>query len=191
MAASNIPDNNRRNAPATGGLQSSMLTVEFSDRQTSLEVDTGRWERMLVGLLHAEGFRRGEISVSIVHDDEMHALNRKYLKHDYPTDVLSFVLDRLDDTLQGEIIVSADTAIARCEEFRWSADNELTLYLLHGALHLVGYQDKSEVDYQRMREREQHYLRRFGLADSPPRSDVPTESPPPPPRPPLSRGSGK
>ena len=40
----------------------------------------------------------------------MHELNREYLNHDYPTDVLSFVLDRQDDELQGEIIVSADTA---------------------------------------------------------------------------------
>ena len=153
-----------------------MLNIEFSNRQLSLTIDTGTWRQMLAHLFSSEGIRRGNISVSIVQDTEMHALNRTYLDHDYPTDVLSFILDRQEDELEGEIIVSADTAIARCQEFGWQPHEELTLYLIHGALHLVGYDDKSVVDCQMMRERESHYLERFGLSASQwPQSKADTE----------------
>jgi probable rRNA maturation factor len=98
-----------------------------------------------------------------VHADEIHRLNREYLAHDYPTDVLSFLLGRRDDQLCGEIVVSADMAVARCGEFGLSPQDELTLYLIHGALHLVGYDDKTPEQSERMREREQYY---FGQADA-------------------------
>ncbi len=140
-----------------------VLSLEFSNRQTSLDVSTDACHRMLAELLRDEGIQRGEVSVSIVRDDEMHALNREYLAHDYPTDVLSFVLDREADELYGEIIVSADTAVSRCVEFGWNAHDELTLYLLHGALHLVGYKDKTPADREQMRQRERHYLSQFGI----------------------------
>jgi probable rRNA maturation factor len=135
-----------------------VLTLEFSNRQRSLTLDVPFLERLLRSLFRAEGISRGEVSVSIVRDDEIHQLNRSYLSHDYPTDVLSFVLDRDGAELNGEIVVSSDTALARCREFGWSAHDELTLYVIHGALHLVGYDDKTAEDCRLMRERERHYL---------------------------------
>lgn len=141
-----------------------MLSIEFSNRQTTLPVDTACWERLLVELFRSEGIRGGEVSVSIVHADEIHRLNREYLAHDYPTDVLSFPLERQNDQIHGEIVVSADMAVARCNEFGLSAQDELTLYLIHGALHLAGYDDKSSEQCQRMREREQYYLQRRDLS---------------------------
>jgi probable rRNA maturation factor len=158
MAASSTPVNNRPSQRADRGLESNVLVLEFSNRQSSLNVDILLWEQLLTSLLHVEGVTRGEVSVSIVHDHEIQVLNWEYLKHDYPTDVLSFVLDRQADELNGEIVVSSDTALARCLEFGWSAHDELTLYLIHGALHLVGYNDKTPEDCQQMRERERHYL---------------------------------
>lgn len=140
-----------------------MLTVEFCNRQTRLEVPETRWSRLLEVLLRTEGLEEAEVSVTIVDDGEMHALNRQYLDHDYPTDVLSFVLEEGPGSLCGEIIVSADTAVARASEFGWSAEDELTMYVLHGALHLVGYDDKEDTARQRMRERERFYLRQFGM----------------------------
>jgi len=140
-----------------------VLTVEFCNRQTRLEVPETRWSRLLEVLLRTEGLEEAEVSVTIVDDGEMHALNRQYLDHDYPTDVLSFVLEEGPGSLCGEIIVSADTAVARASEFGWSAEDELTMYVLHGALHLVGYDDKEDTARQRMRERERFYLRQFGM----------------------------
>ena len=78
--------------------------------------------------------------------------------------MLSFPLESRAETLEGEVIVSADMAQARCHEFGWSANDELTLYVVHGTLHLVGYLDRTAEDQARMREREQSaYLKRLGL----------------------------
>lgn len=141
-----------------------MLSLEFSNRQTTLEVDTDAWKRVLNELFRDEGIERGEISIAIVDDAEIHALNRQYLDHDYATDVLSFLLERQEGELQGEIVVSAQMARSRAAEFGWQAVDELIWYVIHGALHLVGYDDKSPADRERMWQRETHYLRQLGLA---------------------------
>ena len=64
------------------------------------------------------------------------------MNHDWPTDVLSFVLDDDDGHLEGEVIISADTAAAAAAEVGWPAAAEQLLYVIHGMLHLVGYRDK-------------------------------------------------
>ena len=140
------------------------MIVEVSLRQASLEVNCQPWADWLKDLFCVEGFDRGEISIAVVDGAEMQRLNQQYLEHDYPTDVLNFVLERNDDHLEGEIIVSAEMAIQRASEFEWSAEHELALYVIHGALHLAGYLDKSVDDERQMRERELFYLDRFGLA---------------------------
>lgn len=117
--------------------------------------------RRLIEVLKGEGARGSDISVSIISDQIMQELNVRYLAHDYPTDVLSF---RLDDggadlsNVEGEIIVSAEMAWQRAGEFGWSAENELMYYLLHGMLHICGYDDHSPSDVFQMRQREAHYL---------------------------------
>jgi probable rRNA maturation factor len=104
-----------------------------------------------------------EVSVAIVDDPTIHELNREFLDHDYPTDVLSFPLEDTASRLEGEIVVSADTA-ARCAiEAGWSATDELLLYVVHGALHLAGYRDKESQDAGDMRRREAAVLKELGI----------------------------
>lgn len=150
-----------------------MIRVEVSNRQTSLDVNTSVLRRVVQDVLRSEGVEIADVSVAIVSDQEIHELNCRYLDHDYPTDVLSFVLDRNESNLEGEVIVSTETAIARCGEFGWSAAEELTLYAIHGTLHLVGYLDKTPEDVAQMRERETFHLRQHGMkrpASTPPHS---------------------
>jgi probable rRNA maturation factor len=156
-----------------------VLNLEFSNRQSSLPPDLHGWGPILRDLFEAEGIRHGDVSISIVHDSEMHVLNRQYLNHDYPTDVLSFVFERTADTVDGEIVVSADMALARCGEFGWGPSVELTLYLIHGALHLVGYDDKSPADRQAIRQREAHYLACLGVVHVDEIHTVATDKPTP------------
>ncbi|MCA9148808.1 MAG: rRNA maturation RNase YbeY [Planctomycetales bacterium] len=138
------------------------MDIEVNNRQQLLAVDESQICAQIRQLLAEEGVRRGEVSVAIIDDAEIHELNRIHLQHDYPTDVLSFVLERDGDFLIGEVIVSAEMALSRCCEYDWSAECELALYWIHGVLHLVGYRDKLEADVIVMRQREQHYLQRFG-----------------------------
>jgi len=88
-----------------------MISVELSNRQDDLHFDASQLTSRLADLLAEEGYASGELSVSVVGETEMHALNRQFLDHDYHTDVLSFVLERDDNRLQGEIIASAAMAM--------------------------------------------------------------------------------
>ena len=95
----------------------------------------------------------------------MHELNRQYLEHDYPTDVLSFVLefDETSKSLDGEIIVSSDYAAREAARYGWTANDELLLYVIHGCLHLVGHDDTTPAAKRAMREAEVRLLAGFGL----------------------------
>jgi probable rRNA maturation factor len=108
-------------------------------------------------------FESASLSIAVVDDASMHKLNRRYLEHDWPTDVLSFVLNRQDARLDGEIILSADTAATAAAEAGWPAAAEQLLYVIHGTLHLVGYRDKTSAESQAMRTAEAKYLRLFGF----------------------------
>jgi probable rRNA maturation factor len=141
-----------------------MLTIEVADEEQA-PLDHSRLRQAAQQILHDADIQAGEISIAIVDDARMHALNRQYLQHDYPTDVLSFVLDHdaKSGSLDGQIIVSRDYAARESPRYGWTTDDELLLYVIHGCLHLVGYDDTTEVAKQAMREAEARYLQAFGL----------------------------
>lgn len=139
------------------------MRVDISDCQTLLSLDEGQLRRAIQQITSEAGIRSGDISLAVVDDAEIHALNKQFLDHDYPTDVLSFVLDRDGDHLEGEIIVSVDTASRMAEQVGWTAGDELLLYVIHGALHLVGYDDQDPQSLAAMRAAERKHLAAFGL----------------------------
>jgi probable rRNA maturation factor len=120
-------------------------------------------------VLQHSGLTSATISLAVVDDPTIHDLNRRYLNHDWPTDVLSFALDERDGHLEGEVILSADTAAAEAAEIGWPAAAEQLLYVIHGTLHLVGYRDKTTEEARAMRAAEERYLRDFGI-DQPQRA---------------------
>ncbi len=138
-------------------------TVEIANEQSACAIDEPLICRAVSEILAGEGITVGQVSVAVVDDPTIHELNRRHLEHDYPTDVISFVLESREGYLDGEVVVSADTACTVATELGWPAENELLLYVVHGTLHLVGYDDQSESDREEMRNRERHYLARFGL----------------------------
>ena len=141
-----------------------MIDVEVSNRQTAVAVDAGRLSDAVRAVLHEAGVRQASVSLAVVNDPEIHRLNRRHLNHDYPTDVLSFLLEEGDDRLEGEIVISADTAAVAAAKFGWTPEDELLLYAVHGALHLVGYDDQDTAAQAEMRSQEAAALSRFGLS---------------------------
>jgi len=119
-----------------------MFSVLITNEQSTVEIDTAQIELAVNQVVEEAGVITGDVSVAIVDDPTMHQLNIEYLNHDYPTDVLSFVLERDEEHLEGEIIVSVDTAVELARDYQWSWENEFLLYIIHGCLHLVGYDDK-------------------------------------------------
>jgi probable rRNA maturation factor len=148
--------------PHHSPLTNTMLHIAITNEQTQA-VDEDRLRRAVRAILKEEGVRSAAVSVAIVDDATIHRLNREYLQHNIPTDVLSFVFDRTETSLDGEVIVSADTAAATAAQFGWTTTDELLLYVIHGTLHLVGYDDQAPQALGEMRARERHYLASFGL----------------------------
>jgi probable rRNA maturation factor len=110
---------------------------------------------------------RAEISGAIVEDAQIHAINRQFLNHDCPTDVVSFLLDGgrsvkarrggrrgAGKSIDGEIVISAETARRSARELNTTPRRELDLYLVHGLLHLCGYDDLTPRERRLMRRRE-------------------------------------
>ena len=141
------------------------LTIEIADEQCAHGINHARLKQGVRSVLQGAGIGSAEISIAIVDDNRMHALNREYLAHDYPTDVLSFVLDRDEAAgmLDGEIITSADYAAREAARYGWTTGDELLLYVIHGCLHLVGHDDQTAEGQAAMRAAEARVLAEFGL----------------------------
>lgn len=141
-----------------------MITVSISNQQGHLPVDGRRIRAAVQAALRAAGIGRAAVSVAVVDDPAIAALNARFLGDDQPTDVLSFLLEQADGYLEGEVVVSAQTAAAEAQRFGWSPADELLLYVVHGILHLAGYDDVTSEQRRVMRRRERACLARFGLA---------------------------
>jgi probable rRNA maturation factor len=128
-----------------------------------VSIDDTQVRAAITNILKTADIRQAAISVAVVDDPTIHELNVRHLEHDYPTDVLSFLLEDYDDRLEGEIVVSADTAATMAERIGWPAENELLLYVVHGALHLVGLDDHEPDDRAEIRRREREVLAALGI----------------------------
>jgi len=84
----------------------------------------------------------------------MRAINQKYLKHDYVTDVLTFDLGENC----AEIIICPQVALSNAKEHQTSTDDEIILYVIHGILHMAGFDDHSPGDALQMRKMEKELL---------------------------------
>ncbi len=101
------------------------------------------------------GRRHHLISIVFVGTKRMRAVNKKYLKHDYLTDVLTFDLGEE----QGEIIICPGVAAAQAQAHQTSTENEIILYAIHGILHLAGFDDHRPKDIIKMRAMENELLK--------------------------------
>jgi len=152
-----------------------VFRIELTNDQSQLPLDTARLTKAARMVLEDAELDRAEISIAVVDDPTIRRLHQEYLEIDEPTDVMSFVLEQEDGALEGEVVVSADTARSAAEGYGWPAADELLLYVLHGTLHLVGYDDTTPELRIQMRRQEKQYLARFGLEA--PRDDSPADAP--------------
>jgi probable rRNA maturation factor len=141
-----------------------MSKVSIATPQEVVEVDRGRMREIARAVLEGEGIADYEISLAFVDNPTIHRLNKRYLDHDEPTDVLSFPLsERNSKKLAGELVLGVEVAQQAAAERGHDVQAELGLYVIHGLLHLCGYDDKTARAAAEMRERERHYLKTLGL----------------------------
>lgn len=94
-------------------------------------------------------------------DEKILEINRQFLNHDYYTDIITFPYSDKKDSLKAEIYISIDTVSSNAETYNESFDTELKRVIVHGLLHMIGYNDKTPEDEKKMREKEDECLRIF------------------------------
>jgi probable rRNA maturation factor len=143
-----------------------MSKISIHSPQEIVPLDRGRLREIARAVLEGEAVEDFEISLAFVDNATIHRLNKQYLDHDEPTDVLTFPYSAAHaKKLEGELVIGAEIAQEQAAERGHDVQAELALYVIHGLLHLCGYDDKSLDTEKKMRERERHYLHLAKLPD--------------------------
>jgi probable rRNA maturation factor len=143
------------------------MLILLNNRQRRQRFKSQQLKKVTVKILSALGCPEGtELSVSIVGDRSIRIINREYLDKDRSTNVISFSLQEGDyggvnPHVLGDVIISADTAAREAEEGGMAFFERLSFLLLHGILHLCGYDHErsGEAEAQKMRQKEQQLFR--------------------------------
>lgn len=145
--------------------------IDIQIRSRASFIDRAELDAVLRHALQTERVGSAVLSVTVVDNEEIHRLNREHLGHDDPTDVISFPLEHSGQDgsagaegggefpaagahIEGEIVVSAEMAASVAGEMGRLPLEELKLYVVHGMLHLCGYDDLDPKPRQLMRQRE-------------------------------------
>ncbi len=136
--------------------QSVTLTLECNNSSSLQRIPRQRIQRALELCLAYHKRAEGTVSIVFLDDTAMRRLNKKFLGHDYTTDVITFALD--EDTVDGELYIGAQTAKRQAGEYGVSTENEIVRLAIHGLLHLLGFDDATPALRQRMHEEENRIL---------------------------------
>src|SRR3954451_22285452 len=118
-------------------LRATMSRISIASPQETVLIDYRRIREVARTVLEGEDRPEAEISLAFVDNATIHTLNKRYLDHDEPTDVLSFPLSEANaEKLTGELVLGVEVATERAKEMGHAVDVELALYVIHGLLHL-------------------------------------------------------
>lgn len=119
-----------------------------------------------VAVLEGERVREAKVTLAFVDNPHIHRLNKQFLNHDEPTDVLTFPgSDPGAKKLEGDVVIGYEIATEYAADRGHAVAQELVLYVIHGCLHLCGYDDTTDAAAAEMRAKERQYLTAAGLPD--------------------------
>jgi probable rRNA maturation factor len=138
--------------------------VSIASPQELVKLDRPRLREIVRQVMAEEDIKDYEISLAFVDNPTIHGINKRFLEHDEPTDVITFPYSS-GKVLVGELVIGVEVALEQARVGGHEVDAELALYVIHGLLHLVGYDDKDAHDRKQMRVRERYHLNGLGLPD--------------------------
>lgn len=138
-----------------------MVAFYFEDTDFKLRHKTRikEWLRLVA---ESEVFTLGNISIIFCSDNYILDINQKYLQHDYFTDIITFDYSE-GGRISGDLFISVDSVRENSVEYGTEFEDELHRVIVHGILHLIGYDDHTEDEIKTMRSKEDYYLSLFEL----------------------------
>jgi probable rRNA maturation factor len=142
-----------------------MVVVQITNQVTKLAVDVPKLKKLVRTVCRQFGISRARISIGIVGDKEITALNQRFLSHKGTTDCLSFDLSDATEPAGRKVfdlIVNGELALREAARRGHAAQAELALYLTHGLLHDLGFDDATAAQARRMHRTEDEILQQLG-----------------------------
>ena len=136
-----------------------MITINVGRTHSCGPLPSLPLERAAAHVLAGEGRRQAKIDIILLRDAEIRRINKKFLSHDYVTDVITFPIEDAP-FLEGEIYIGAGIARRQAREYGVSFPEELIRLVVHGILHLCGFDDAGSAAAA-MRRAEDAYVARF------------------------------
>ncbi len=139
------------------------MKLEITNLQKLHRINTKRMKNLVRNILKAEK-KDAELSIVFTDNKTIQEMNKTFLGHNYATDVLSFAYHEPSsgENVIGEIIISVEMAVKLAQKHGYPIEGEIALYLAHGLLHLLGYNDKQKRDAKKMHQREGELLSNLG-----------------------------
>ena len=133
------------------------VKLEF-DSNVAKEVDTNWINIISTYIFNDNNHINANITIILSNDARLYELKKKYFNEDLLTDVISFNLEEEGDPIEGEIYISLDRIIDNAKIFNQEILMELKRIIIHGLLHLIGYNDQSKKEKSRMTKLENYYI---------------------------------
>jgi len=133
------------------------LEVFFHKEGVSLNLDLNGLEKWIKNALKHFKYKNAELDVIFCDDNYLKKINVKYLNHDFFTDVISFDYSE-NKIIKGDVFVSVDRVKENASRFGVSFNDELFRVIIHGVLHLCGFNDKTMEEKKEMRKQENFFL---------------------------------
>lgn len=133
------------------------VSFQFKDLKYKLRKkrDKKNW---ITKIIEEESYLLGDISIILTSDNFLLKINKDFLNHNYFTDVITFDYSE-ENIISGDILISIDRIKENAKDFNCSEENELNRVIIHGILHLIKYNDKTNSEKIEMREKEDYYLK--------------------------------
>ncbi len=139
------------------------MKITVKNLQNKLAISPVKIKKLILKVLKGEGIKEsGYINICFADDPLIKKFNLKFLKTNSSTDVLAFNLNNNleNKILLADIMISTDTAIKNSRKFNTKPEYELMLYVTHGILHILGYDDRDKTQRKQMRKKEIEYVDR-------------------------------
>ena len=142
-------------------MYSNKVIVEIANLQKHYEIKNSQIKRVVKEVLGKKG-NGAKLSLAFVDNNEIKKLNKSYFNSNEVTDVIAFPLNNNKNALNGEIVVSVETAVDIAGKRSIDIEGEIVLYVVHGLLHLLGYRDGNRNDAETMHNKEYRILKTLG-----------------------------